>query len=1103
MHHSLSNIKPYWPIYIYILTAFITFSSCKKNVEKATDTMFTALSQEETGITFENRLDDGPNTNILMYEYFYNGGGVAVGDYNNDGLDDLYFTSNMNDNALYINEGNMKFRDITQFSGAIGRPGPWKTGVTAVDINSDGLLDIHVSYSGMLPPEKRVNQLFVNQGINQNGNPLFKDMAEDYGLNTSAYSNQAYFLDYDTDGDIDMLQLNHNPKNLPILNESSTAALLTKDDPEIGLRLFQQNNGKFKDVTVKSGINGSALSYGLGLGISDVNQDGWPDFYVSNDYTVADYLYINNKNGTFTNQVQSSLSYTSQFSMGNDVADYNNDGLTDIFTLDMLPEDNKRQKLLLAADNYGKFEQNVKNGFYYQYMRNMLHLNNGNGSFSEIGQLAGISNTDWSWSALLADYDNDGHKDLFVSNGYVRDYTNMDFTKYMENFTKEKGRLNRDDILQLIQKMPASNVSNYIFKNKGDLTFDNKTKDWGMLQGSNSTGAAYTDLDNDGDLDLVVNNINQPPFIFKNNNKNNAYLQLSLKGKEGNSLALGSKITVYKKDKIQYYEQQITRGYLSSVSPTLHIGLSDNQAIDSIKIVWPDQMVSILKNVVANKRMVVDYKNIEKQKSKLPTSKTPTLFAEGATIHPENSPLAVNDFDRQLLLTRAFSQDAACMAKGDLNQDGREDLFVGGSLNEKAAIYIQDKNGKLIYQKSDAIELDAKYHDAAAAIVDVDQDGDNDLVVASGGYHDLTSQDERLEDRLYLNDGKGGWSKQSLPQSARSSKSCIAVGDINGDGKSDLFIGGRLVPGNYPQSPTSRILINNGKGSFTNIDLNLGMITSVKIADLDNDKKPELVVVGEWMPVSVFNFVNGKLEDQTKKYFNENYYGWWNTLALEDMNGDGKLDIIAGNQGTNTQVKANIKEPAEMVYGDFDKNGSVDPLLNFYIQGVQYPYVTKEELGMKLPMLNKKYTSFESYSEVTSDNLLSDPIFKNSKKLRATHLETMLFLSTKDQKFENKKLPLEVQFAPVHTITTLDFNKDGFTDLLFTGNEENTKIRLGKSLANYGTLLQNDGKGNFSFIPFLKSGLNLKESIKSTQILGDKLLFRKSDGNIVSYKAVK
>jgi enediyne biosynthesis protein E4 len=540
--------------------------------------LFTLINSGQSGLTFNNELIEGPNTNILMYEYFYNGGGVATADFNNDGLIDVYLTSNMQQNKLFLNKGDFKFQDVTDQTGAGGRSGPWKTGVSVADVNGDRRMDIFVCYSGMVKDENRINQLFINQGNNEQSIPTFKESSAEYGLTNPAFTNQAYFFDFDKDADLDLLLLNHNPVNLPILNEVSTASMLQKDDTQKGIRLLLQDKRKFKDITVKAGINGSALTYGLGAGIADLNNDQWPDVYISNDYSVPDYLYINNKNGTFTNTLQQALGHTSQFSMGNDVADVNNDGHPEIVTLDMLPEDNHRQKLLMAPDNYAKFDLNVRTGFYYQYMRNMFHLNNGNGTFSEIGQLAGISNTDWSWSALLADYDNNGFKDLLVTNGYVRDYTNLDFIKYMDSYVKTRGRLVRDEVLGIIGHMPASNVVNYIFANNDGYSFKKKTREWGLNKASNSNGAAYADLDNDGDLDLIINNINQNTFLYRNNadQKSNNSISVKLEGEGMNTSGVGAKVCLWLKGSQQVVEQMPTRGYLSSVSPILHSGPLEN-----------------------------------------------------------------------------------------------------------------------------------------------------------------------------------------------------------------------------------------------------------------------------------------------------------------------------------------------------------------------------------------------------------------------------------------------------------------------------------------------------------------------------------------------
>jgi enediyne biosynthesis protein E4 len=759
--------------------------------------LFTLLPAEKTGIGFQNQLDEGLNANILVYEYFYNGGGVATGDFNGDGRIDAYFTANMTDNKLYLNGGNWQFRDVTQASGAGGRPGPWKTGVTTVDINADGRLDLYVCYSGALPPEKRANQLFVNQGNDASGVPTFAEKAAEYGLDSPGFSNQAYFLDYDRDGDLDMLLLNHNPKNLPILNEVSTAELFATDDPERGLRLFQQTtppsagpnqHGYFNDVTQRAGLNGSPLSYGLGLGIGDVNDDGWLDFYVSNDYAVPDYLYINNRNGrgdgpTFTNQITTSIGHTSQFSMGNDVADVNNDGRDDIFTLDMLPEDNRRQKLLMAPDNFAKFDLNLRSGFYYQYMRNMLHLNVGNFGegeggrgregkgfspsplkkplFSEIGQVAGVSNTDWSWAALLADFDNDGWKDLFVSNGYVHDYTNLDFIKYMEDYVRSRGRLQRQDVLEIIGHMPASNVVNYGFRNQRGASFSNQTQNWGFDRPSNSTGAAYADFDNDGDLDLMVNNINQPAFVYRNESDNQAathFLQLNLRGKGGNTQGIGTKVTLFAGGNRQTQMQTLTRGYLSAVSPVLHFGLGTVQTIDSVMITWPTGLRQTLRNVPANQTLTVEEAKAINPAPALVAPK-PVLTEIPSPMAYQNPAQSVNDFYRQPLLTNQPSYSGPCLIQGDVTGDGLADVFVGGTATEPASLFVQQKNGGFVRQKTPAFDADRGYHDAAAVFFDADGNGSLDLYVATGGYHTLAPDDPLLQDRLYLNDGRGHFAR--------------------------------------------------------------------------------------------------------------------------------------------------------------------------------------------------------------------------------------------------------------------------------------------------------------------------------------------------------
>jgi len=1098
-----------------LAATFLGLAACQRSADSGSNAsggppLFTLLAAQETGISFQNRLEEGMNTNILLYEYFYNGGGVATGDFNGDGRIDAYFTANMAENKLYLNQGQWKFQDVTDVSGAGGRPGPWKTGVSIVDINADGRLDLYLCYSGAMPPEKRRNQLFINEGNDAQGVPRFVDRAAEYGLDSPGFSNQAYFLDYDQDGDLDMLLLNHNPKNLPILNEASTAELMQQDDPDRGLRLFRQTNGRFTDITQQAGINGSPLSYGLGLGVGDFNQDGWLDFYVSNDYTVPDYLYLNNRNGTFRNDLAKCLSHTSQFSMGNDVADVNNDGRDDIFTLDMLPEDNRRQKLLMAPDNFAKFDLNVRSGLYYQYMRNMLHLNNGDDTFSEVGQQAGVSNTDWSWAALLADFDNDGWKDLFVSNGYLHDYTNLDFIKYMDDFVQSRGRLQRQDVLELISHMPASNVVNYVFRNQEGAGFSNQTQRWGLSRPSNSNGAAYADFDNDGDLDLLVNNINQAAFVYRNEADKQAsyhFVQISLKGQGGNTFGIGTRVRLYQGGKPQTQTQTLTRGYLSAVSPVLHFGLGATVAVDSVEVVWPGGKRQTLRNVKADQVLQLDEASAQEQDRK-PATAQPLFREIAAPLAYEHPVQPVNDFDRQLLLTSQLSHSGPCLVRGDVNGDGLEDVFVGGTGQQPAALYLQGKTGRLVRQDSPALAADVGVHDATATFFDANGDGSPDLYVATGGYHDLAPGDARLKDRLYLNDGKGNFrrSPDALPD-LRISNGCVTAGDANGDGKIDLFVGGRVIPGRYPEIPESYLLINDGQGRFTNQTAALapglqriGLVTDAVFTDINGDRRPELIVVGEWMPVTVFGSEGGKLVDQTTAYFDRPYRGWWNRLAVGDFNGDRKPDLFVGNWGLNSQVKASEAEPAELYFRDFDANGSVEPILSYYIQGKSYPYVTRDELVNQINGFRARYPSYESYADQTLDQVFDEAALAEAGHLTATHLATSCFLSSGSGKFTLATLPTPVQYAPVHTITVLDYDGDGAQDVLLCGNNSHAKIRLGKLDANFGTLLRGDGKGGFRCLEQRETGFRLKGDVRSVVALGNTLLFGLYGKKLTAYQ---
>jgi len=1090
----------------------LLFSSCHtKDGTKNEEQLFELLTSEKTHIDFNNEIIENAQANIMSYQYFYNGGGVAAGDLNNDGQDDIYFSGNMTPAKVYLNKGNMQFEDITAKSGIAEQGTTWKTGVTMVDVNGDGKLDIYQCFSGGLPAKNRENKLYINQGNDASGIPLFKEQAAAYGLADDAYSTQAVFFDYDKDGDLDMFLLNHNPKVFTTLDEQSAPVVLKEPAPAIKVKLYKNTNNKFTDVSDEAGLYNSSFTYGLGAGIADVNNDGWPDIYISNDYSSPDYLYINNGNGTFTDQLRNQIGHTSLYSMGNDIADVNNDGLADILTLDMLPEDNHRQKQLFAPDNYEYYNLRLKLGFHYQDMRNMLQINNGNGTFSEIGQLSGISNTDWSWAPLFADYDNDGWKDLFVTNGYLRDYTDMDFLKFKGDFLRQTDQEKvKTNILSLIDNMPASNVKNYIFKNLNGLEFANKGTEWGLQAPSNSNGAAYADLDNDGDLDLVINNINLPAFIYQNKaseSGKNQFLKLKLNGSAGNTQGVGARVWLFSGKEQQYIEQNPSRGYQSSVSPVLHFGLGQGKAIDSLRIVWASGKQQTISKVKPDQTLVLEERNASQlykaalaPKAIFKEQKSPVQFTS-----QKNS---INDFKRQPLITNPLSFHGPCMAQGDLNGDGLEDIYIGAAQGQLSELYLQNKNGSFTKKTIPVFNQDIQSEDAAAIFFDANGDGHPDLYVASGGYNSYLPDDPLLQDRLYLNDGKGNLSKSTTAIPVmHSSKSCVTAADFNGDGHPDLFVGSRVIPGRYPEAPQSYLLINDGKGNFKDQISTIapqlqkaGMVTDAKWADLNGDKKPDLVVIGEWMPLTVLINEKGKLTDQTKTYFDKTYTGWWNKLLVEDLNGDGQPDLVVGNTGLNTQCKASDKEPAELYYKDFDDNGSVDPILCFYIQGKCYPYVSRDELLDQMSMMRTRYSDYKSYADGTMTDIFTPEELKGATVLKANCLKTALFINTGKGKFKEAELPVQVQYAPVYTITALDYDKDGHKDLLLCGNISHARLKFGNNDANFGMLLKGDGKGDFTYLPQLQSGFNLRGDVRSVISVNNQLLIGINQKPVTAYQ---
>jgi enediyne biosynthesis protein E4 len=1094
-------------LFFLLPTLFLLSPGCGDN--NSGTQLFTRLDKDQTGINFQNTLFDGEALNVLNYIYFYNGGGVAIGDINNDGLPDILFTGNMVHNRLFLNKGNFTFEDITEKSGIASQQG-WCTGATMVDINGDGKLDIYICRSADAMPIRRRNLLYIN-----NGDLTFTEKAAEYGLADEGFSTQAAFFDYDKDGDLDLFLINHS------LHQYTTGAIENpgwrkESRPSFECKLYRNDWSEtlhhpvFTDVSAQAGIHSDVLTFGLGLAISDLNNDGWPDIYVSNDFNEPDYLFMNNGHGlnarpgdtsavTFTEKLSAGMDQTSLYSMGNDAADFNNDGLVDLMTLDMLPEDNHTQKMHSGAENFNKFQQLFHRGFYYQYSRNMLQKNNGDGTFSEIGQLAGVSNTDWSWSPLFCDFDNDGNKDLLITNGYVRDYTDMDFLKYSADQAMRGNSTDKDQAVKdAIARMPPSPGTSYLYRNNGNSTFTRANKDWGMDQRTVSAGAAYVDLDNDGALDLVISNTNEYAGIYRNNARrlnHNHYLRIALLGQPKNGAGIGSKVKLFCKDTLFYQEAFPVRGFQSSMDPILNFGTGDHAIIDSLLVIWPDDRCQTLYNVKTDTSLQLSQKDALHtwQYKATPVRPLLTPAATPAPIHTENT---YNDFDQQPLLLNYLSRRGPCMARSN------DYLFMGGTRGHPAQFFTISPGGDLLPSRQPAIEKDSMQDDGAAVFFDANGDGKPDLYVAAGGY-ELPENDPLLQPRLYLNDGKGHFTKaaDALPPMLLNS-SCVKAADVDGDGDLDLFIGGRVTPNKYPLSPGSRLLLNDGKGHFTDatprlapaLD-SLGMVTDAVWIDLNNDKQPDLVVVGEWMPIKVFLNNHGYLEDASRKYIRFPSTGWWNRIAIADLDGDGKPDLILGNQGLNNQFSASPKQPLSLYYKDFNHNGTIDPIFCYYIGGVSYPAASRDDLTGELPFLKKKFLEYHTYADATITDLFSPEQLKDMTPLKAETLATCWLQNNGDSGFTQRPLPIEAQYGPVYAISTDDINGDGKPDLLLAGGNQWTRIRFGRYHASHGILLLNDGKGNFRYIPQDQSGLRLRDDTRGVLDLGNKkLIFGINDG---------
>lgn len=1054
---------------------------------------FELLSSDKTGITFQNTLEPTPQMNVFNYLYFYNGGGVAAGDVNGDGLADLYFTSNLNSNKLYINNGDLTFTDATAQAKVTGKNG-WTTGVTMADVNGDGKMDIYVSQLGDYKHIIGRNQLYINLGNDNNGIPQFEDQAKTWGLDLKGFSTQAAFFDYDLDGDLDMFMLNHSVHSNGTYGK---ADIRNEFHPLAGDKLMRNDGSRFTDVTKAAGIYSSALGYGLGIAVGDVNWDGYPDIYIGNDFHENDYLYINNGDGTFTEQLEASIQHTSRFSMGNDIGDINNDGHPDILSLDMLPADPKKLKSSAGEDSYDIYHFKLGFGYNHQFARNTLQLNLGNGQFSEIALLSGIAATDWSWSGLFADLDLDGHKDIYISNGIKRRMNDLDYINFVSNEAIQhrlEGDLTSED-LALVEKMPVVKIPNYVYKNNGDLTFQNMSDDWGLNQQSFSNGAVYVDLDNDGDLDLVTNNIDQEAFVFKNNTidgeeKDNNYIKIKFAGKSPNTSGIGSKVIIpLKEGKVIVSELFTTRGFQSAVNSEMVIGLGQYKILDSLIVVWPDKSYQILKQVAANQRLVLNQENAKgiydfsRKPSPIFTDVTNSFNV--AYKHEENDFI---EFNREPLIPHMVSTEGPKLAVGDVNSDGKEDFFIGGAKRQAAAIYIQTDSGfSKLYQE--AFRLDSLHEDVGAAFADVDNDNDLDLVVVSGG-NEFQKQNKPLLVRLYKNDGRGNFSKdENALSEIYVTGSCVKAGDFNNDGFPDLFIGGRVVPWNHGETPVSYLLQNDGKGNFIDITKEaapelqtLGMVKDAAWTDLNKDGKPDLVVVGEWMPITILINSENKLKKKEIEGL-ESSNGWWNAINIADVDDDGDLDLIAGNLGLNSKLKASEEEPITMYVKDFDNNGKVEQLLYYYIQGQENLFATKDELTKQLPSIKNKFLKYSDFAKAAPGDIIPEEQLNEAKKLIANEFRSGVFVNDGEMNFTFEPFPVQAQFSPLNSFYVDDFDNDGKDDILAGGNFHAVNIQLGRYDANYGILLKNLADAKFEYVSQYDSGLKITGQVRDIKAI--------------------
>jgi len=1046
------------PALITILLALACawlFPSCNKSEPQQKtqpEYLFSNIPVTESGVNFRNTVRENNMFNFINYIYIYNGGGVGIADFNKDGLNDIYFTSNQNANKLYINKGDFEFEDVTDAYGVADAQG-WTTGVSLIDINNDGYMDIYVCKSGSSNPELRRNKLFVNQGGNS-----FVDMAKQYGIDDASYSNQAYFLDYDKDGDLDLYVVNHRADwNNTIVYNPETEK---KIEPFMSDRLFRNEGRGFTDVSASAGIQNK--TWGQSAAIHDFNDDGWDDIYVCNDFIQGDQLWINNQKGGFTNEIHKTFDHTSFFSMGSDVADLNNDDKADLVILDMVSEDHVSNKRLMAGMSTEQFHTLVSLGNHYQYMTNILQLNRGQGVYSEIAYSAGIANTDWSWAPLVADFDNDGYKDIYISNGIKRDMTDNDFKIALEKRAQE-GYMNIEDVFEMI---PSRKVGNYFFRNRGNATFENRSSDFNVDYKTNSNGAAYGDLDNDGDLDLVINNIEDYASIFKNNSVGN-YIKLSLDGPANNRSGIGTKLVLNTGRDKQTVHHYLARGYQSSVADEEVFGLGSITEVSSLEVFWPDGKYQKITSPKVNKKLVVRYDDAgaapseNKNKARSIVNRSDDMFSD-LLVHKEN---AFDDFAREILLPQKYSTLGPRASIGDVNGDGLDDIFYSGAKGQAARLLIQDEANKFTPSNEALWQKEAAYEDIGSVFIDGDLDGDLDLYVVSGGNESPIGS-PLYQDRYYINDGKGGFSRSSAVPDNRTSGGEVIKGDFDADGDDDLFIAGRIVPGRYPTPPSSTLL-QNDNGRFTDVSSTLapalkelGMVTDAVFSDFDKDNDIDLMITGEWMGLVILENTDNSFK--VKDITDITGSGWWYSIDEGDFNNDGYKDYVLGNLGLNNKFGAREDKNFHVFCNDFDGSGNLDIVLSKEKGNKLLPVRGRECSSQQMPFIKEKFKTYKAFAEADLKGIYGEEKIKESLHYTVNNFASVVLLSDGKGGFRSADLPVEAQYGPTLSVIVTDVNNDGNQDIIGAGNIYNAEVETVRYDANKGYVLLGDGKGGFT-----------------------------------------